>query len=140
MRNDTVAPHDSLPAHAGSSGPRQADVGPLSAATLDELAEKIAAAATVVGIGESTRSSRETFGVRDQLFRRLVQDHGFRALAVHDSARIAAGLDRYVHAGEGDAASALDNAWRPWRTAEMAATLECIRGARSPTMPVTRSR
>ncbi|WP_336048462.1 erythromycin esterase family protein [Streptomyces sp. CA2R101] len=127
MRNDTAAFHGSFPAHAGSSGPQQADSGPLSAATLHELAEKIAAATTIVGIGESTRSSRETFEVRDQLFRRLVQDHGFRALAIHDSARIAAVLDRYVHAGEGDATSALANAWRPWRTAEMAAALEWIR-------------
>ncbi|MFI6768807.1 erythromycin esterase family protein [Streptomyces sp. NPDC050355] len=109
------------------SGPQHADVGPLSDATLDELAEKLAVATTIVGIGESTRFSRETFGVRDQLFRRLVQDHGFRALAVQDSAGVAAGLDEYVRVGEGSAQSALDGAWRPWRTAEMVATLEWIR-------------
>ncbi|MEU3353599.1 erythromycin esterase family protein [Streptomyces sp. NPDC037389] len=100
---------------------------PLSDATLDELAETIAADATVVGIGESTRFSRETFGVREQLFRRLVQHHGFRALAVQDGAGAAADLDGYVRTGEGSAESALDGAWRPWRTAEMAATLEWIR-------------
>ncbi|MEU8780353.1 erythromycin esterase family protein [Streptomyces sp. NPDC048637] len=127
MKNDTAASHGFLPSHTGSSDPQQADVGPLSDATLDELAEKFAAATTIVGIGESTRASRETFGVRDQLFRRLVQHHGFRALAIQDSSGIAAGLDRYVHTGEGDAAAALDGAWRPWRTAEMAAALEWIR-------------
>ncbi|MCL7497264.1 erythromycin esterase family protein [Streptomyces sp. MCA2] len=127
MKNDTAAPHGSFPSHTGSSDPQQADVGPLSDATLDELAEKIAAATTIVGIGESTRFSRETFGVRDQLFRRLVQRHGFRALAIQDSVSVAAGLDRYVQAGEGGAASALDGAWRPWRTVEMAAALEWIR-------------
>ncbi|MDT0452366.1 erythromycin esterase family protein [Streptomyces hesseae] len=100
---------------------------PLPDATLDELAERIAAGATVVGIGESTRFSRETFGVREQLFRRLVRHHGFRALAVQDSAGAAAGLDRYVHGGGGSAESVLDGAWRPWRTAEMAAALEWIR-------------
>ena len=79
------------------------------------------------GIGESTRFAHETFGVRDQLFRRLVQDHGFRALAVQDGAAVAAGLDRYVRFGSGSAESALQNAWRPWRTAEMAGALEWIR-------------
>ncbi|MFJ9851276.1 erythromycin esterase family protein [Streptomyces sp. NPDC101150] len=127
MMNDTTAPQGSLPSRMGSSDPRQADAVPLSDATLDALAEKIADAATVIGIGESTRYSRETFGVREQLFRRLVRHHGFRVLAIQDSAGIAADLDRYVHAGEGSAEAALDAAWRPWRTAEMAATLEWIR-------------
>ncbi|QLE73253.1 erythromycin esterase family protein [Streptomyces rectiverticillatus] len=100
---------------------------PLSDATLDELAGKLAADATIVGIGESTRFSRETFGTRDQLFRRLVRRHGFRVLAVQDSADVAAALDAYVRGGEGSAETALDDAWRPWRTAEMAAALEWIR-------------
>ncbi|MGO4456538.1 erythromycin esterase family protein [Streptomyces sp. M-16] len=99
---------------------------PLSGALLDGIAGRLAAA-TVVGIGESTRFSHETFGVRDQLFRRLIREHGFRALAVQDSAGAAAALDAYVRGGEGTAASALAGAWGPWRTAEMAATLEWIR-------------
>ncbi|MFI6469631.1 erythromycin esterase family protein [Streptomyces sp. NPDC050516] len=101
---------------------------PLSDASLDELAERLAGdAAAVVGIGESTRFSRETFGVRDQLFRRLVRHHGFRALAIQDSAGVGAELDRYVRGGEGSAAAALDHAWRPQRTVELAASLEWIR-------------
>ncbi|WP_406504540.1 erythromycin esterase family protein [Streptomyces sp. NBC_00212] len=101
---------------------------PLSDASLDELAERLAGdAAAVVGIGESTRFSRETFGIRDQLFRRLVRHHGFRALAVQDSAGVGAELDRYVRGGEGSAAAALDHAWRPQRTVELAASLEWIR-------------
>ncbi|MEU1117419.1 MULTISPECIES: hypothetical protein [unclassified Streptomyces] len=31
-----------------------------------------------MGLGESTRAAHETFTVRDQLFRRLVREHGFR--------------------------------------------------------------
>ncbi|WP_327703560.1 erythromycin esterase family protein [Streptomyces decoyicus] len=127
MENDTAAPLGSFPSRRGLSDPQHSDVVPLSDATLDELAAKLAAATTIVGIGESSRFSRETFGVRDQLFRRLVRHHGFRALAVQDSAGVAAGLDRYVRDGEGSAESALDGAWRPWRTAEMAAALEWIR-------------
>jgi erythromycin esterase len=115
------------PAPNGPMSPLHADAVLLSEATLDELAGKIAVETTVVGIGESTRFSRETFGVRDQLFRRLVQHHGFRALAIQDSADVAAALDKYVRIGEGSAGSALDGAWRPWRTAEMVATLEWIR-------------
>ncbi len=65
--------------------------------------------------------------MRDQLFRRLVQDHGFRALVVQDNAVVAARLDRYVLAGDGSAGSALEGAWRPWRTHEMVAALEWIR-------------
>ncbi|MFI1501217.1 erythromycin esterase family protein [Streptomyces platensis] len=127
MKNDTAGPQGSFSARMRLSAAQQADVVPLSDATLDDLAAKIAADAMVIGIGESTRFSRETFGIRDRLFRRLVQGHGFRALAMQDSAGAVAALDRYVQAGEGSAASALDGAWRPWRTAEMAATLEWIR-------------
>ncbi|MFI0710490.1 erythromycin esterase family protein [Streptomyces inhibens] len=111
----------------GLPDPQHPDLGLLSDATLDELAEKLAVATMIVGIGESTRFSRETFDLRDRLFRKLVLHHGFRALAVQDSAGVAAGLDRYVRAGEASAESALDGAWRPWRTAEMAAALEWIR-------------
>lgn len=94
------------------------DLAPL----IDQLA-----AATVVGLGESTRFSRQTFGVRERLFRALVQQHGFRALAIQDTARSGTRLDRYVRAGEGDPATALGGAWRPWRTEEMIATLTWIR-------------
>ncbi|MFF4182562.1 erythromycin esterase family protein [Streptomyces sp. NPDC001691] len=124
MDND-IAP---LPAPAPSPAPAPgADTGPLSGAALDELAGRLAPAAVIVGIGESTRFSRETYGIRDQLFRRLVRHHGFRALAVQDSAGVGAELDRYVRGGGGTAAAALRHAWRPQRTEELAASLEWIR-------------
>ncbi len=110
--------------------------GPLTDAALDELAAGIAAGAAVAGLGESTRFSRETFGVRDQLFRRLARHHGFGALAVQDDAAAGARLDAYVTGGEGTAAAALDGAWRPWRTAEMAATLEWIRAFNQEHRPI----
>ncbi|GAA1965764.1 erythromycin esterase family protein [Kitasatospora viridis] len=94
---------------------------------LDEIAGRLASGATVVGIGESTRFARETFELRDQLFRRLVRDHGFRTLAVQDGAGTGEALDAYAAGGPGSAASALADAWKPWRTAEMAAALEWIR-------------
>jgi erythromycin esterase len=114
-----------IPATAADRRPAMAAL--LSDATLDELAAVIADGATVAGLGESTRFAHETFTVRDQLFRRLARHYRFRALALQDHAAVAAMLDRYVTTGEGTARSALDNAFRPWRTAEMAAALEWIR-------------
>ncbi|MVU76248.1 erythromycin esterase family protein [Nocardia sp. ET3-3] len=84
-------------------------------------------AATIVGIGESTRFAHETFTLRDTLFRDLVEHHNFRTLAVQDSADVGKALDAYVREGKGSPTEALDNAWRPWRTKEMAATLAWLR-------------
>jgi len=100
---------------------------PRTEATMDELAATIAAETTIAGIGESTRFAHQTFSVRDQIFRRLAQLHGFRALALQDNATVAAKLDAYVTGGDGTAASALDSAWRPWRTTETVAALDWIR-------------
>ncbi|MEV0440856.1 erythromycin esterase family protein [Streptomyces spectabilis] len=127
MTNDTTALQASLPALVETPGQRPVGAGPLSEAALDALAEALAVEATIVGIGESTRFSRDTFGIRDQLFRRLVRRHGFRALAVQDSADVAADLDRYVRGGAGSAEAVLAGAWRPWRTTEMAEALDWIR-------------
>jgi erythromycin esterase len=101
--------------------------GPLPDAMLDELAAAIAAGTAVAGIGEATRFSSETFSLRDQIFRRLARRHQFRALALQEHAAAAARLDKYVTTGHVTARSALDGAWGPWRTAEMAAALEWIR-------------
>lgn len=97
-----------------------------SGTDLEALIERLAAA-TVVGIGESTRFSRQTYGVRDRIFRTLVTKHGFRALAIQDSVPSGERLDAYVRTGLGDSRSVLAEAWRPWRTAETVATLEWIR-------------
>ncbi|MFD7729146.1 erythromycin esterase family protein [Kitasatospora phosalacinea] len=127
MPNDTAAtgrparPAEGLIHRHPAGGP------PLPDAVLDGIAARLAAEAEVVGVGESTRFSRETFEVRDQLFRRLVREHGFRALAVQDDAVAAAALDAYANGGGGSAASALAGAWKPWRTAETAAVLEWVR-------------
>ncbi|MEV6252050.1 erythromycin esterase family protein [Nocardia sp. NPDC051911] len=93
---------------------------------LDGLIARLATA-TVVGLGESTRFSRQTFGVRERLLRGLVERHGFRALAIQDSARSGERWDRFVTAGAGDPESVLAGAWRPWRTEESVATLRWIR-------------
>ncbi|MEV4240288.1 erythromycin esterase family protein [Nocardia sp. NPDC049737] len=81
----------------------------------------------MVGLGESTRFSRQTFGLRERVFRVLVEEYGFRTLAVQDGARSGERLDAYVRTGAGDPESVLAGAWRPTRTAEMAVALEWIR-------------
>jgi erythromycin esterase len=95
-------------------------------ADLDPLIDRLAAA-TVVGLGESTRFSQQTAGVRTRIFRTLVERHGFRALAIQDSARSGERWDDYVRTGAGDPQSVLAGAWRPWRSAETVESLEWIR-------------
>jgi len=99
----------------------------LPSAVLDAVAAAVAAEATVVGLGESTRSAHETFIVRDLIFRRLVKDHGFRALVIQDNSDVAAALDTYVTTGRGTASAALAEAFSPWKTVEMASALKWIR-------------
>ncbi|MEU8895120.1 erythromycin esterase family protein [Nocardia sp. NPDC048505] len=89
------------------------------------LADAVGAAA-VVGLGESTRFSRETFGIRRRVFQELVHRYGFRALAVQDTVAAGERLDHHVRTGAGDARAVLSGAWRPWRTEEMAETLDWI--------------
>lgn len=103
-------------------GTDPADTGPDLRTLTDHLAT-----ATVVGLGESTRFSRQTYGIRDRILRTLVTEHGFRALAIQDSASSGSRLDAYVRAGSGDPHTALADAWRPLRTAETVATLEWLR-------------
>ncbi|WP_227997553.1 erythromycin esterase family protein [Nocardia australiensis] len=83
--------------------------------------------AKIVGFGESTRFSRQAFGLRQRAFRALVEQHGFRALAIQDSARSGERWDDYVRTGAGDPETVLADAWRPWRSAETVAVLEWIR-------------
>ena len=86
--------------------------------------------AAVIGLGESTRLAHETFDLRDRIFRRLVERHGFRGLALQDSAGVGAALDGYVTDAvdaPATAQAALDGAWGPWRIAETATALDWIR-------------
>ena len=93
---------------------------------IDELAGRLAGA-TVIGLGTSTRFSRNVFGIAADLSRTLIEQHGFRVLALQDSADVAARLDDHVRTGTGTAESAMDTAWRPWRHQEMVVALDWIR-------------
>jgi erythromycin esterase len=89
---------------------------------------RIVGDAVIVGIGETTRAAHEIDHHRLRIFQVLVEELGFRALAVKDGAIIAERLDDLVRGGGEDPAAALGEAWPPWRTAETVAALEWIRG------------
>ncbi|WP_069163040.1 erythromycin esterase family protein [Nocardia altamirensis] len=95
-------------------------------ADLDPLLDRLGSA-TVVGLGESTRFSQQLSGIQERVFRALVERHGFRGLAIQDSARSGARWDDYVRAGIGDPESVLAGSWAPWRTTETVAALHWIR-------------
>jgi erythromycin esterase len=58
--------------------------------------------ATVVGIGVPTHGAHELTELVAQVVRTLVEQLGFRALAMDESPAIGARLDRYVRTGDGD--------------------------------------
>ncbi|MFX0574149.1 erythromycin esterase family protein [Nocardia nepalensis] len=129
----TAATSESVTAASALRAWLRANARPISDTDADSTGAELApltdrlGSATVVGLGESTRFSRQTFGVRERVFRVLVEQYGYRALAVQDSARSGERLDAYVRTGVGDPESVLADAWRPTRTAEMAAALSWIR-------------
>ncbi|MGH8793484.1 MAG: erythromycin esterase family protein [Stackebrandtia sp.] len=94
--------------------------------------------AVVVGLGETTRASRELFAIRMRIFRLLVERLDFRGLAIQDDQGIVAGLDEYVRTGEGDPRRLLSEVWAPWRTEETAQALEWVRAfnASNPDDPI----
>lgn len=95
--NDT--PVDAIADHAiplPSTDP--ADLRPLA----DALADR-----TVVGLGEATHGTREFFRLKHRLIRFLVEEHGFRAVALESNFLVALALDDYVTRSEGDPREAI---------------------------------
>jgi erythromycin esterase len=83
--------------------------------------------AAIVGIGETTRAAHEIDHHRLRMFQVMVEELGFRALAIKDGEIIGERLDDLVRGGGEDPAEALGEAWPPWRTEETVAALEWIR-------------
>ncbi|MEU4966643.1 erythromycin esterase family protein [Streptomyces smyrnaeus] len=105
---------------------------------LRPLAESLGHDPQVVAVGSSTRAAHELSAVQHRLVRLLVEEHGFRSIALEgdDPARV--GLDTYVRTGEGDPRTALAQA-RPFlRTAEILGLVRWMReyNARNPRDPV----
>lgn len=66
------------------------------------LLRRIAGAAAVVGLGESTHGSREQFRVKHRMVRFLVERMGFRTVGMEHDFAHGVVLDRYVLTGQGD--------------------------------------
>jgi erythromycin esterase len=91
-----------------------------------------AAPATVVGLGGSTRLARELSLVKHRALRVLVEELGFRSLALEADRALGEALDGYVRGGgdsggSGELDSLLADAQPFWRTEEIADVLRWMR-------------
>jgi erythromycin esterase len=83
--------------------------------------------ATIVALGTSSRFSHELSVISHRILRLLVQEHGFRSLALEGDAAASAELDEHVRTGEGDLAALLARARPFWRTAEILGVARWVR-------------
>jgi len=83
--------------------------------------------ATIVAFGETTRAATEIDQYRLRAFQFLVEELGFRALAINDDAIVAERLDDLIRGSDDDPVEALGAAWPPWRTEETIAGLQWMR-------------
>jgi erythromycin esterase len=84
--------------------------------------------ATVIALGASTRDTHELSAIAHRILRFLVEEMGFRSLALEgdDAGRLK--LDEYVRTGQGDPRALLADARPFWQTEEI---LDVIRWMRS---------
>jgi erythromycin esterase len=75
--------------------------------------------AAIVGLGESTHGAHEQFTVKQRIVRMLVEELGFRSLALEEDETKGSQLDEYVVSGAGDLQDLLADAGTPWRTTEI---------------------
>ncbi len=76
--------------------------------------------AQLIGIGEATHGTREHFLMKHRLFRFLVEEKGFRTLAMEADGAASCALDTYVRTGAGDPALAIyDLGFWTWNTQEV---------------------
>ncbi|MFD7547732.1 erythromycin esterase family protein [Streptomyces sp. NPDC059816] len=75
--------------------------------------------AAVVALGASTRQSHELSALAHRIVRLLVEERGFRSLALEGDDATRVGLDAYVSTGTGDPRALLAGARSFWRTAEI---------------------
>ncbi len=100
----------------------------LSGTDLQSLRSAVGSA-RIVGIGESRHDTREQLLLKGRLVRYLIEDLGFRALILEESAPHAESLDRYVTSGEGDLRDLMNHlaGWYLWDTEEMFEVVQWVR-------------
>ncbi|MBP1987083.1 erythromycin esterase family protein [Halolamina salifodinae] len=101
-----------------------------SAADLEPVADALADS-TVVGMGEATHGTHEHFRLKAALFRRLVEDHGFRLFGLEANYSETLAVDRYVRGADDAPDSAADalaaTYFWPWYVAELRDLVEWMR-------------
>jgi erythromycin esterase len=83
--------------------------------------------AVVVGLGESTHGAHQQFALKHRVVRLLVQQLGFRSLAMEEDWATGLDLNRYLLTGQGNAAELVRSMGVPWSTREVQAMLEWLR-------------
>ncbi|MFD5897521.1 erythromycin esterase family protein [Streptomyces sp. NPDC060366] len=82
----------------------------------------------IVGLGESTRGTREFLQLKHRLLEYLVTELGFTVLAMEASASAGPAVDAYVREGVGDPERVLTGlGFWTWRTEEVLATIKWMR-------------
>ncbi|MFB4300132.1 erythromycin esterase family protein [Actinomadura sp. NTSP31] len=117
---------------------------PVAAASADgplgdlEPLRDAAGGARVAGLGAATRGAHEMFVLQHRVLRFLVEELGFRTLALEEDWTNGLRFDAYVRTGAGDPRALLSDAWLPWRTEEVLDALVWIRAfnERHPDDPV----
>jgi hypothetical protein len=109
----------------------------LPLADLEPLAHLVSDA-TVVGLGASTRGAHELSILMHRALRFLVEDMGFRSLAVEDDWTTGIQINEYLRTGNGDPRALVADAWLPFRTEEFVDVIRWMRSfnERHPADPV----
>jgi erythromycin esterase len=105
------------------------DLGPLTERVRD---------AKVVALGSAVRTSHELLTLTDRVMRFLIEQHGFRSLALEGDYAASLDLDTYVRTGEGDPRAVLARARTFLRFAEIVEAVRWLRARneRNPGDPV----
>jgi erythromycin esterase len=94
---------------------------------LDSLTDRVRNA-KVVALGSAVRQSHELSTLTHRVMRFLIEQHGFRSLALEGDEAASIALDTYVRTTEGDPMAILAGARPFWRFAEI---LEAVRWVRA---------
>lgn len=81
----------------------------------------------LVGIGESTHGTHEFFVTKAELFKLLVQHHGFNTLFFESIDDHCEAINQYLKTGEGDLKKLVGKLFYVWRTEEVLALFRWLR-------------